>query len=141
MNPLLKPVELFCKTESSTPSENIRNALVTCNNEAANEFIFEDIMASIQEYDFDNDAMIEKQEHFKLLNKSMKISEIGSTIRVPINNVFSQEPTTNFWVVASSSKINGKIDESRLLINYEEETKDTQPSKETEDFMLTFMVS
>jgi hypothetical protein len=55
--------------------------------------------------------------------------------------VISQEPHTNFWVVASSSKINGKIDESQLLINYEEEAIDTDPSKETDAFMSTFMVS
>jgi hypothetical protein len=54
--------------------------------------------------------------------------------------VISQEPHTNFWVVASSSKINGKIEESQLLINYEEEV-DTDPSKETDAFMSTFMVS
>jgi hypothetical protein len=59
MNPLLKSKELFSKAEPSTTNGNIRDALVKCNNETANELIFEDIMASIQEYDFDNDAMID----------------------------------------------------------------------------------
>ena len=139
LNPVLNISDIYQKSKIQHPSEKIREALIS-EGQAGNEYIFEDIMACIKEYDVENDDIEDQKEQFSSLNKLMKISEIGSHIRVPISNIFNQEPYTNFWVVISTNSTQEKMYEENMLINYEDEPYNTELDLDREEFTTTFLV-
>ena len=75
--------ELF--TSSKSHGMNVRDVLTSKDTNGSELIYFEDIMASIQEFDIDGETNHKVQaEQFRDMNKIMKIREIGTQIRIPL---------------------------------------------------------
>ncbi|CAI2382254.1 unnamed protein product [Moneuplotes crassus] len=138
LNPVLNISDIFKKDPQKHTSERIREALIS-DSQNGNEYIFEDIMACVREYDVESHDILEQKEQFSSLNKLLKIKEIGSQVRIPISNVFNQEPYSNFWVVASTAAINKDPDEGSMLIQYDEEPYNRDLESEREEYTTNFV--
>lgn len=135
LHPILDIKDIFSQEESAHPSEKIREALIS-DPQNGNEYIFEDIMACIREYDVESSSMLDQQDQFSSLNKLLKIKEIGYQIKVPVQNVFSQNESSNFWVVTSCQGVNAKTENENMLVQYEEEDNNDE-----QDHTVSFTVS